>query len=253
MLKARYVVSCPHSSTERCSCRERASSTWARSSRRSGTRITRRRSWSRRTGLTIEDGSGGRTRVRAAVIPPRMPHEHGPCSHAAFIYLDGDDVGEPRARAQRRAAVRDVAARHARRRRPAGSDAGAGAHPDRRDPRRARRAPAAEAVASGDAANVRVPRPFRRRRSRAAVPRSGLSPRQMRHAFARDVGLPMRAYVRWKRVRRAVAAVEKGANLSAAAAAAGFADSAHLSRVFRAQFGMTPSQGLRSIRWRTLD
>ena len=35
--------------------------------------------------------------------------------------------------------------------------------------------------------------------------------------------------------------------------AAGFADSAHLSRVFRAQFGMTPSQGLRSIRWRTLD
>jgi AraC-like DNA-binding protein len=63
----------------------------------------------------------------------------------------------------------------------------------------------------------------------------------------------MRAYLRWKRVRRAVAAVEKGANLSAAAVAAGFADSAHLSRVFRAQFGMTPSQGLRSIRWRTLD
>ena len=38
-------------------------------------------------GLTIEDGAGGRTRVRAAVIPPRMPHEHGPCAHAAFIYL----------------------------------------------------------------------------------------------------------------------------------------------------------------------
>src|SRR6185437_8468026 len=26
---------------------------------------------------------------------------------------------------------------------------------------------------------------------------AGLSPRQMRHAFARDVGLPMRAYLRW--------------------------------------------------------
>jgi AraC-like DNA-binding protein len=50
-----------------------------------------------------------------------------------------------------------------------------------------------------------------------------------------------------------MAAVEQGASLSAAAASAGFADSAHLSRVFRAQFGMTPTQALSSIRWRTLD
>jgi AraC-like DNA-binding protein len=82
---------------------------------------------------------------------------------------------------------------------------------------------------------------------------AGLSPRQMRHAFARDVGLSMRAYLRWKRLRRAIAAVEEGASLSAAAASAGFADSAHLSRVFREQFGMTPTQGLSSITWRTLD
>lgn len=82
---------------------------------------------------------------------------------------------------------------------------------------------------------------------------AGLSPRQMRHAFARDVGLPMRAYLRWKRLRRAIAAVEQGASLSAAAVSAGFADSAHLSRVFRAQFGMTPTQGLSSVTWRMLD
>jgi AraC-like DNA-binding protein len=82
---------------------------------------------------------------------------------------------------------------------------------------------------------------------------AGLSPRQMRHAFARDVGLPMRAYLRWKRLRRAIVAVEEGASLSAAAASAGFADSAHLTRVFREQFGMTPSQGLTSVTWRTLD
>ena len=63
----------------------------------------------------------------------------------------------------------------------------------------------------------------------------------------------MRAYIRWQRVRRAIAAVESGANLSAAAVAAGFADSAHLSRVVRAQFGMMPIQGLGSVRWRTLD
>ncbi|HEX3763611.1 MAG TPA: helix-turn-helix domain-containing protein [Kofleriaceae bacterium] len=82
---------------------------------------------------------------------------------------------------------------------------------------------------------------------------AGLSPRQMRHVFARDVGLSMRAYLRWKRVRRAVAAVEQGANLSAAAVAAGFADSAHLSRVFREQFGLAPMQGLHSVTMQTLD
>ena len=82
---------------------------------------------------------------------------------------------------------------------------------------------------------------------------AGLSPRQMREIFARDVGLPMRAYVRWKRLRRAIAAVMEGASLSAAAVSAGFADSAHLTRVFREQFGVAPSQGLRSVSWKTLD
>jgi AraC-like DNA-binding protein len=82
---------------------------------------------------------------------------------------------------------------------------------------------------------------------------AGLSPRQMRHAFARDVGLPMRAYLRWKRLRRAAGAVGAGATLTAAAAAAGFADSAHLSRAFREQFGIAPSQGLRSPGGRSTD
>jgi AraC-like DNA-binding protein len=204
-------------------------------------------------GLTIEDATGGRTCVRAAVIPPRMPHEHGPCAHAALIYLDGDDM-----------LARELA-----------RDADARCTTWRRDtldvdiPRAPTLAQARTLIAAIlDALDVRRPpriwHPATRRMC-AYLDRSddvnlarlsreaGLSPRQMRHTFARDVGLPMRAYLRWKRVRRAVAAVEKGATLSAAAAAAGFADSAHLSRVFRAQFGMTPTQGLRSIRWRTLD
>lgn len=47
--------------------------------------------------------------------------------------------------------------------------------------------------------------------------------------------------------------VEDGANGRIRAwTAVGFADSAHLSRVFREQFGMTPTQGLSSIKWRTL-
>ena len=82
---------------------------------------------------------------------------------------------------------------------------------------------------------------------------AGLSPRQMRHVFTRDVGLPMRAYLRWRRVVRAAAAVAAGASLTAAAAAAGFADSAHLSRVFQQQFGMAPTQGLSVVSWQMLD
>jgi AraC-like DNA-binding protein len=204
-------------------------------------------------GLDIEDGAGGRMRARAAVVPPHLSHRHGASAHAAFLFLDGDDVAsrelsrdaEPRCETWRREAL-EVSVPH------------------EPTPQQARALIAAILAATG----VRPPPKPRHpatRRMCASLDASdhvdlarlsheaGLSPRQMRHTFARDVGLPMRAYVRWKRLHRAIGAVEEGASLSAAAASAGFADSAHLSRVFRAQFGMTPTQGLGSIRWRTLD
>src|SRR5262249_31456065 len=40
------------------------------------------------SGLHIEDGAGGRIRACAAVIPPRLAHRHGDCTHAAFLFLD---------------------------------------------------------------------------------------------------------------------------------------------------------------------
>lgn len=208
-------------------------------------------------GLDIEDGANGRVRVRAAVIPPRMHHCHGAYTHAAVLFLDGDD---PTSRALSRDAERqcsmwkrDLV------------DVGIPRDPT---PEQARSIVATILARVQGAARVReLPRPQHPavRRMCALLARSdhadlgnlarraGLSPRQMRHAFALEVGLSMRAYLRWKRLLRAAAAVEAGASLSAAAAAAGFADSAHLSRVFRDQFGITPTQGLSSIRWRTLD
>lgn len=204
-------------------------------------------------GLEIVDSRNNHVRARAALIPPRVPHGHGACTHAALMYLDGDDptsralarTADPRCETWRREGF-DVAVPH--------------------DPTPAQaRALIAAILSEVDPGLPPGPRHPATRRMCAYLDRSdrvdlaslsheaGLSPRQMRHAFARDVGLPMRAYLRWKRVRRAIAAVEEGANLSAAAAAAGFADSAHLSRVFRDQFGIAPSQGLRSIKWRTLD
>jgi AraC-like DNA-binding protein len=204
-------------------------------------------------GLAIEDGRGGRIRARTAIIPPRMAHGHGACARAALLYLDGDDAAsralardaEPRCETWARAAL-DVRVP------PAPTPAIA-------------RALIAAIRGAIEPARPPIPRHPATRRMCAYLDASddvdlarlshdaGLSPRQMRHTFARDIGLPMRAYVRWKRLRRAIVAVEAGASLSAAATAAGFADSAHLTRVFRAQFGMTPSQGLSAVTWRTID
>jgi AraC-like DNA-binding protein len=69
----------------------------------------------------------------------------------------------------------------------------------------------------------------------------GLSERQLSRSFGDELGVPFRRYVLWSRLRRAVIAVRDGADLTAAAAGAGFADSAHFSRVFRQMFGLSPS------------
>lgn len=72
----------------------------------------------------------------------------------------------------------------------------------------------------------------------------GLSPRHLSRAVAEQIGMPFRRYVLWRRLRRAVLAVREGHDLTTAAATAGFADSAHFSRVFRKLFGLTPSEVL---------
>jgi AraC-like DNA-binding protein len=74
--------------------------------------------------------------------------------------------------------------------------------------------------------------------------RVGLSPRQLSRSFTEQIGMPFRRFVVWSRVRRAVLAVRDGHDLTNAAAGAGFADSAHFSRVFLAMFGLQPSKVL---------
>jgi AraC-like DNA-binding protein len=53
--------------------------------------------------------------------------------------------------------------------------------------------------------------------------------------------MSVQSYLRWKRLIAAISASALGASLTQAAHAAGFADSAHLTRVFRATFGISPS------------
>jgi AraC-like DNA-binding protein len=204
-------------------------------------------------GVSIEDAHDGHIRTTTAVIPPRLLHGHGACAHGALLFLDGDDPtsreltrnAEPRAETWERTNIsvtvpRDTTPDQARSLIVAMVSA-----LDPREPPKPRH-PASRRMSAfldgrdhGELASLSH--------------EAGLSPRQMRHTFARDMGLSMRAYARWRCLRRAIAAVEQGASLTEAAASAGFADSAHLSRVFREQFGMTPTQGLSSVTWRMLD
>lgn len=68
-----------------------------------------------------------------------------------------------------------------------------------------------------------------------------LSPSRVRHLFMAETGTTLRRFRRWIRLEAALRSLVDGQSLTTAAYAAGFADSAHLSRAFREMFGLTPS------------
>jgi AraC family transcriptional regulator len=67
------------------------------------------------------------------------------------------------------------------------------------------------------------------------------SPSRLAHRFREATGVPVRRFILWRRLRVAVETAMRGSTLTEAAHAAGFADSAHLSRTFRSMFGITAS------------
>lgn len=79
--------------------------------------------------------------------------------------------------------------------------------------------------------------------------RVGLSASEFSRRFSREVGLPFRSYRKWRRLLLAIEALANGSNLTVAAHAAGFADSAHLTRTFRSMFGIAPSDLTAASRW----
>lgn len=68
-----------------------------------------------------------------------------------------------------------------------------------------------------------------------------LSPSRFRHLFAEQTGMGLRQYVLWRRFVSVWEYRMGGASLSTAAHAAGFADSAHLTRTSRRMIGIAPS------------
>lgn len=69
----------------------------------------------------------------------------------------------------------------------------------------------------------------------------GLSAGRLIHLFTREMGLPIRRYILWLRLRDVLISAVAGSTLTEAAHHAGFSDSAHLSRTFRGMFGFPPS------------
>lgn len=68
-----------------------------------------------------------------------------------------------------------------------------------------------------------------------------LSESRMQHLFKQQVGIPIRRYILWAKLRYVIELALGGSTLTEAAHSGGFADSAHFSRTFRAMFGISPS------------
>lgn len=69
-----------------------------------------------------------------------------------------------------------------------------------------------------------------------------LSPSRLGHLFREQVGVPIRRFAVWSRLRHVVFLAVEGASLTDAAHAAGFSDAAHMSNAFRRMFGFAPSR-----------
>ncbi|NOU52665.1 AraC family transcriptional regulator [Pseudoalteromonas sp. JBTF-M23] len=67
----------------------------------------------------------------------------------------------------------------------------------------------------------------------------GLSKSRFLHVFKDNMQLPWRPYLLWRRLMCAIQSLSRGETATQAAYIAGFADSAHLSRTFKKQFGIT--------------
>jgi AraC-like DNA-binding protein len=78
---------------------------------------------------------------------------------------------------------------------------------------------------------------------------AGVSIRRFRDFFSGATGIDCRRFLTWNRLHAAVLAMSRGDDLTTAARSARFADSAHLTRAFRAMFGISPSALSRSVRF----
>lgn len=195
--------------------------------------------------LTLTDGSGAVGRADLAIIPPGVRHgvRATPGTAGFLAYLDPAGTAG-------RAAVARLAGRPADRvdtwiaaavPTPPGDPSPA---PALTLPRRAAHPVVLAVMELADASPVGPPT------LGEVARRVAMSPSHLSHLFSAEVGLPYAAWRRWTRLHRAIDQVRAGRSLTEAAHAAGFADSAHLTRTCRDLFGITPTDALLATGWR---
>lgn len=204
-------------------------------------------------GVDVADEDGAR-HVFTHVVPPDRSHSHSAATAAAVLWVDRDDLQWDRAANMLRDLSRALPP-------TLGSRLDEALAPG--DAREVARA-LLDVIAPANDSELHAPRHPAVKRMCALLDttasereisvtqlaqQSGLSMRQLRHRFTEELGINPSAYLRWRRLRRAISAIERGATLTRAALEGGFADGAHFSRVFQAQFGMAPSQALSSVRF----
>jgi AraC-like DNA-binding protein len=211
--------------------------------------------------VAIADATGTRVSMTAAVLPVGALHEmHGLIARCVLAFLDPASISGTRLRS-RVAIAGDPASAHTWVR-VAEPIAALGSSTETADPA-ALVAQALDALVGPTPASSAIDDHPALRATVAALPRMldgpvrlgdladqvGLSADRLGRLFAGRLGLSFPAYVRWLRLRTAILQVRDGATLTDAAHAAGFADSAHLTRVCREMFGMAPSALARRIHW----
>lgn len=68
---------------------------------------------------------------------------------------------------------------------------------------------------------------------------AGMSPSRFSHWFVEQLGIPLRSYKKWLKLRLAINSMLSGESAIDAALAGGFSDQAHMSRAFAHAFGIT--------------
>lgn len=208
-------------------------------------------------GVRLADEGGREHVARAFVIPPDAPHAIVRPAVVAMLYVDPDDaVGRRLRRALADAAPPTWASAAA----PLASLAFDAAPTSAGAARRLEEAILQRLV--GESTLPVVLHPAVRRALRL-IDEAGdedvtlsplaeqvrLSASRLSHAFADEVGISLRRYLLWRRMRRTAAHLQRGATLTDAAHAAGFTDSAHMNHAFRRMFGLAPSDVIGVAEW----
>jgi AraC-like DNA-binding protein len=69
-----------------------------------------------------------------------------------------------------------------------------------------------------------------------------ISSSRLRHLFKEQVGISIKRYRLWCKLKLATYLIATGTDLTEASLESGFSDSAHLSKTYREMFGITPTQ-----------